>query len=152
MRGTIRLPRIQFRRIDVPPAGSIDVYAANSLVGKFSSAGFVGDVSGGVKLPVAAYGADGALTLKSGVAILTKATAGAYTLAAPAATTDGGKILYIVASTAQAHTVTQATPGFNGGGASSDVATFGGAAGDSLMVVAYNGVWYVLNARNVTIA
>lgn len=61
-----------------------------------------------------------------------------------------GTVLNIVATTAQAHTVTNTT-GFNAGSTASDVATFGGAIGDSMSVIALSGVWYVLNLRNVTL-
>ena len=72
----------------------------------------------------------------------------AMTLPAPV---QHGATMFIVSTTANAHTVTYAA-GFNGGGAGADVATFGGAAGDSLMLIALGGVWYVMNATNVTLA
>jgi len=56
-----------------------------------------------------------------------------------------------IAGSAQAHVVTQTTPGFNGGGASVDVATFGGALGDNMLLEAYNGAWYTVSTRNVTL-
>ena len=99
---------------------------------------------------VAVFAADGAINIKSGVAVLTKATAGAYTLAAPAEA-DNGKRLLIVSRTAVAHTVTQTTPGFNGGGTGSDVATFGTSIGNCFELVAYNSVWHVVSLRNVTL-
>jgi len=95
--------------------------------------------------------ANGAIGIKQGLAALTKAGGAAMTLAAPTAGTDDGKVLRIVATTANAHTVTQTTPGFNNAGTSGDVGTFGGAVGDSLTVIAYNGVWYTLSIRNVTL-
>lgn len=95
----------------------------------------------------------GAITIKDGTVIITGGSATAATLAAPTAGTDDGKTLNIIAGTAQAHTVTQAAPGFNSAGAAGDVATFGGAIGDSLCVVAYNGAWLLKGGlRNVTIA
>lgn len=97
-----------------------------------------------------AYGASGAITIQTGTVLLTKAGVGAMTLAAPS-TAQNGTRLRIVSTTAQAHTVTQTTPGFNNGSTASDVATFGGAIGDNFMIEAYNGVWYVLGLRNVTL-
>jgi len=88
--------------------------------------------------------------------ILTKGSAAAVTLAAPTAGKpekggmDGFRIRFIAGS-AQAHVVTQTTPGFNGGGASVDVATFGGALGDNMLLEAYNGAWYTVSTRNVTL-
>lgn len=113
-----------------------------------ATGGFVGVVTS----PITSFSADGAITIKQGIARLTKGTAGAYTLAAPTAGTDDGKELIIIAGTAAAHTVTQATPGFNGAGTGADVATFGGAKGDNLRLMAVNGEWLVLTLRNVTLA
>jgi hypothetical protein len=95
---------------------------------------------------------DGAITLKDGTVFVTKATAAALTLAAPSAGTDDGKRLAIITTTAAAHTVTQTAPGYNNGGAASDVATFTAAIGNSMVVAAYNGVWYTESLRNVTLA
>lgn len=96
--------------------------------------------------------ADGAITVKNGIVVITKGTAAALTLAAPTATTDDYKRLTVVSTTAAAHTVTQTTPGFNNLGASGDVGTYGAAAGNTLVVIAYQGVWYTENAKGVTIA
>lgn len=94
----------------------------------------------------------GAIAIKSGIVMLTKAGVAAMTLANPTATTDDNKRLLIVAATANAHTVTQTAPGFNNAGAAGDVATFGGAVGDCMELVAYQGVWHVVSLRNVTLA
>lgn len=99
-----------------------------------------------------AYSASGAIAEKNGTVFLTKAGVAAMTLSAPTATSDDNKQLTIISTTAQAHTVNQASPGFNSGGAASDVATFGGAIGDSISLVAYQGVWYVESKTNVTLA
>jgi hypothetical protein len=133
-----------------------------------ASAGFTGDLTGnvtgnvagnvtgnsagvhvgGLQLPMQVISGDGAITIKTGVVILTKGSAAAITLAAPTATTDDGKILYIIAGSAQAHVVTVTGAA---GGSGQDVGTFGGAINDSTVLVAYNGVWYVVGApRNVT--
>jgi hypothetical protein len=108
-------------------------------------------VSAGVQEVAVVAAVDGAITAKRGVVIITKATAAALTIAAPTATTDDGKVVRIIAGTAAAHTVTQASDGFNGAGSSGDVATFGGAAGDSMEIVAYQGKWYTTTLRNVTL-
>ena len=60
--------------------------------------------------------ATGAITISAGVVVLTKAGVAVMTIAAPAVGMDGA-MLVIVSSTAQAHTVTFATTGFNGAGA-----------------------------------
>lgn len=97
--------------------------------------------------------ADGAISIKDGVVIITKASAAALTLANPTATVDDYKILRIISATAAAHTVSNAAgAGFNAGGSGADVGTFGGAKGDNLVVMAYQGVWYVVSKVNVTLA
>ena len=117
-----------------------------------SAGGFTGDVTGdlvgGVQLASQVLTDDGAITIKSGVVILNKAGAIAATLAAPTATTDDFKVLHIVSITAQAHTITATTIGFNAGDTASDVATLGAAIGNGLSVVAYQGEWYVLPGGN----
>lgn len=87
---------------------------------------------------VALYPANGAIAIATGVHALTKGSAGAYTLAPPAAA-DEGKRLLIVARTAFAHTVT-ITEGIGGKGASFDVITFA-AVGDSIHLLADNLHW-----------
>jgi hypothetical protein len=101
---------------------------------------------------LAVASADGAITAKTGVVVITKATAAALTIAAPTDVTDDGKQLLIVSSTAAAHTVTNAAPGFNGGGAGEDVATFGAAKGNAMRVVAYGATWYAVSLTGVTLA
>lgn len=109
-------------------------------------------ISGMIDIPPSQIAsANGAITIKHGTVFLTKAGVAAMTLADPTATTDDGKVLRIVAVTANAHTVTNTT-GINGAGASGDVGTFGGAKGDCIELIAYQGVWYTLNSRNVTLA
>jgi hypothetical protein len=99
-----------------------------------------------VQYPVVAYATDGAITLiAGGIAILTKGSAGAYTLAAPV---GSGAVLIIVAGSAQAHVVTVTGMAVGSG---QDVGTFGGAINDSTILVSYNSQWYVAGGtRNVT--
>lgn len=101
--------------------------------------------------PVAASG-DGAIAVKSGVVVITKGSAAALTIADPTAGTDDYKILRILAATAHAHTVdNSAGSGFNAGGAGADVGTFGGAKGDNIVLMAYQGDWFVISKVNVTL-
>lgn len=102
--------------------------------------------------PVTLASVDGAIGVKSGHVAITKGSAAALTLAAPVAGDDDGMRLTIVSETAFAHTVTQTTPGFNGGSTASDVATFGAAAGNALELVARNGTWWTVQAKGVTLA
>lgn len=101
--------------------------------------------------------AAGAISARSGLVIITAGSAIALTLAAPtagsvAAGGDDGKLLIIQSNTAFAHTVTNTTPGFNGGGAASDLATFGAAIGNNLVLRAYNGRWLVQSSVGATLA
>lgn len=63
---------------------------------------------------------------------------------------QNGMIMVISATNASAHTLTY-TAGFNGGTTARDVATFGGAVGDNIVVYANAGVWWVISTRNVTL-
>lgn len=100
--------------------------------------------------PVQTILVDGAITIGQGTVFITKATAAAITIANPPTGVDGAR-LKIISTTAAAHTVTY-TAGFGGGTTARDVATFGGAINDGFEIVAYQGLWYAANTRNVTIA
>jgi hypothetical protein len=108
-----------------------------------------GELTGGRPLQVAS--ADGAVVIKSGTEIITKAGVCALTLANPTSGVHDGVEMTFLSATAHAHTITNAG-GINGAGASGDVATFGAAKGNSITLVAYLGVWYVKNLTGVTLA
>ena len=100
------------------------------------------------------FGADGAVTGPAGTGtvpvsttliFLTKATAGAYTLAAPAK--DQQNKITFISTTAAAHTVTMA-----GNAAATDVATFAANIGSSMTFQASNGVWAAVGGNGVTVA
>lgn len=94
------------------------------------------------------YTASGAITIQPGVSFINGSTL-AMTLANP--TTDqNGLIMVILATNGSAHTVTY-TAGFGGGTTARDVATFGGAVNDGFTIIAFNGIWWVINTRNVTL-
>lgn len=97
--------------------------------------------------------ADGAITVKNGVCIISKTVPGvvAATLADPTTGTDDFKRLTIINGTAHASTVTSASS-FGGGGAGEDVATFSGVVGDVLNLMAYAGKWYVIGYHQCTLA
>jgi hypothetical protein len=105
----------------------------------------VASADGAIAIPQAQYGPQNTV-------FITKGTAAALTLAAPTAGDDDGKELTIMSTTAAAHTVTNTSPGFNNGSTSKDVATFGAAIGNNLVVQAYNGVWLVVSQVGVTLA
>jgi len=93
----------------------------------------------------------GAITAKNGICLLNKAGVIAATLANPTDVTDDFKRLSIRSLTAQAHTVT-VTGGFGNGGTGEDVATFSGAIGDGIELMAYGGKWYITGSHQVTVA
>lgn len=103
-------------------------------------------------------GATGSLAVGpyDGSAFLTKSTAGTnYTLAAPVAGPginggDDGTELAIITTTAAAHVVTVGAGLING--ATNGKATFTAAVGNSVVLVAYNGVWYTKDLNGVTIS
>lgn len=82
----------------------------------------------------------------AGRAVLKTGTAGHMTLVAPA---SDNILLIIVAADAEAYLVTCGTSGKLNGGT---VGTFGGAIGDSLILLSSGGVWLALLANGVTIA
>jgi hypothetical protein len=88
------------------------------------------------------------------VAMLVDAAAGAYALAAPVAGTDDGKRVEIIAKTAQPHVVTidVASPPVTPINETFTVMTFGGAIGDSIVLRAYDGNWYVVSNINVVLS
>ncbi len=102
------------------------------------------------------FGADGAITGPSGSGVptsntlvyLTKATAGAYTLAGPAK--DQINTVTFISTTAAAHTVTY-TAGFSGNTTSSDVATWAATINGTLTIKAQGGTWAIVSAYLVTI-
>ena len=89
---------------------------------------------------VISYGVSGAITppINNTTIYLTKATAAAMTLAAPAS--DQSNVVTVVSLTAAAHTITY-TAGFYQNTTSSDVVTFPSTSGACWIFQAKNGVW-----------
>lgn len=98
--------------------------------------------------PKEVMAANGAVTLFSGLVIITKGTACVMTLAAPAV--GDNRILIFDSTTAAAHTLT-ITAGLRGAGAGADVLTWGGAVGDGTTLYSYNGAWYVVPGTNLNV-
>lgn len=97
---------------------------------------------------VVSYGANGAIALPTTdtLALITKGSAAAMTLADPAGVPDG-TMLTIASTTAYAHTVTLTT-GYLGSAASS-VLTFVNTIGGSITLVAYKGLWACVNVSRI---
>lgn len=138
--------------------------SGTSITGSGAVSGTTGTFTGAVSAPsvatpdsFAAVTADGAITI--GVAnktyFITKAGVAAMTIVDPTATTHDGVHLTFVATTANAHTLSNAAGSgfFSSGGATKDVATFGGAIGDGISIIAYQGKWYIdpRGATNITL-
>jgi len=105
---------------------------------------------GGIQETVAAIAANGAIAVAPGSYFITKGSAlSASTLATPVSTTDDGKIMRFVSTTAFAHVISVASGKINGGAITT--ATFGGAIGDGISLEPYQGVFYTLHTRNVTL-
>lgn len=97
--------------------------------------------------------ANGAITIRDAVVLITKGSLCALTLAAPS-TAENGTRITIISTTAYAHTVTAPSAIIHWGdsGGADDVATFAAYAGASMTVIAYGGAWYVENLNGVTLA
>lgn len=104
-----------------------------------------------VLLNLVVAAANGAVAIQNSTVIITKGTACALTLGTPSTAQNGTRVRF-VSTTAAAHTVTNATVGFNNGGAGGDVGTFGAAIANGFEVVAYGGVWWSTWVVNVTFA
>lgn len=86
----------------------------------------------------------------AGFVVLTKATAGAYTLAVP---TEDGQALEITAGTAAAHVVTATGLLHNGiTGGAKNAWTSAAFLGSSLKLRAWNGKWHVISLQTGAVA
>jgi len=93
---------------------------------------------------------DGAIASVPATYFITKGSAlGSSTVANPTSTTHDGYRIKIVSTTAYAHVVSFNSGKINGG--SLTTATFGAQVGNTLCVVAYQGVWYAVENIGVTI-
>jgi len=97
--------------------------------------------------------AAGAIGIKEGTVFIGGSSATALTLVAPTAGLpsaggDDGKVLRIIATTAHAHTVTTPANKING---ADDTVTYAH-VGDSIELVAYNGVWLVNGTPTATLS
>jgi hypothetical protein len=134
----------------------VDVTGTVTADGGFATTGNV-EVDGTLysKGDIFPLSADGAVSITGydRTLVITKGSACALTIADPTTGTHDGIEMTFIATTAHAHTLdNSAGSGFNAGGAASDVATFGGARGDNITIVAYQGKWYVKSKTNVTLA
>lgn len=94
-------------------------------------------------------GATDAIPVNAGTVVVTSAGVDAMTLATPVAGTNDGLELTVISAGAHAHTITTAANKING---ADDTATFAAAAGNSITLVAYGGIWYAKNLTGVTLS
>jgi hypothetical protein len=104
----------------------------------------LGDSRGG-PLRFQVYADNGAITVNSHVAVLSKGTAGAYTLAAPTTAQNGTQIL-VLNTTGLAHVITVGAANAMidewGGAAIGNTLTLTAMEGIAVHLLAYNGKWY----------
>lgn len=136
--------------LTLPGTSSPDVTDSVDVIALLTAAILAIDARGTIQEPAAA----GAIAVAGGRVLLKAGSAAAMTLAAPAAglPSAGGQDgldFLIISTDAYAYTVTTAANGING---NKHIATFGGAAGDSVRLVAYNGVWYASELNGVTLS
>lgn len=89
------------------------------------------------------------IPIVSGVYVLTKATAGAYTLAAPTAA-QAGTFLTITNGTAAAHTITATSLVWDGTTGVNTTITFAAFKGSTIQLVAYDLLWHVVSQNTIT--
>lgn len=106
------------------------------------------DVDTGRSDGATTYTALGAITVQPGLVFINGTTL-AMTIIDPTLE-QNGMTMMIVSTNASAQTLTY-TAGFGGGTTARDVATFGGAVNDNIVIIAFNKVWWVLSTRNVTL-
>ena len=113
--------------------------------------GTAGDPVSTVKKKVTTITGDGAITIESGVVVLTKGSAAAITIAAPSAAQDGTTIT-IVAGTSWAHVVTGTNLFWAGetGGPFNKITT-AAFIGSAATIVAVGGLWLVVSDQIATV-
>lgn len=129
------------------------VLEAICLQGGFGSAAFAMFQGPQQENVVVLSGSTDVLPVKSGTIMLTTAGVDATTLAAPVAGSaanggDDGKVLTVVSTAAQAHTITTPTNAING---NKHIATFAAAIANSIVLQAYNGIWYMIAQIGITL-
>lgn len=133
------------------PAGT-----ALPIVGMTPSAALAAGslIGNSVEPPAVVSGSADALPMV-GTAVITSAGVDAATLGTPTAGSplvvsggQDGDYLWVIATTAQAHTITTAANKING---NKHIATFAAAVGNNILLYAYNGVWYMVSQTGITL-
>jgi hypothetical protein len=130
------------------------IIATNTIAETTAASGVTIDgllIKDGIVGTTQAITGDGAITIQNAVVLLSKAGAGAITIAAPTAGTHDGILIEVITLTAQAHVLTSGVEGFNDKGSSGTV-TWTAAIGNSVTLRAWNGNWYTVVKNGVTVA
>lgn len=106
--------------------------------------------AGRVTPSVQTISGDGAITIQSGVVLLTKGSAAAITLAAPSS--QDGTVIEITSTTDFAHVVTVTGGLWDGTATTNTTITFPVVAGGAARIIAFGTDWYVLSNQGTTIA
>jgi hypothetical protein len=137
----------------INPNTETDLFGPNSRIANLEAACFPGGLNNGSLSPVfqgattppskVYSGTQDALSYP-GVAVFSSTTVDAATLATPVVTTDDFKTLLIVDAGGASHTVTTATNKIVSGSTQAHkTLTFNGNQGASVLLRAYQGLWYV---------
>ena len=132
--------------------GTVTLTDAQTLTNKTLTAPTINGGTSSLNAAINTYSAAGAITISSGVHVLTGTAARAMTLAAPT-TGQNGTILTIMSSTKYAHTITF-TGGtlVDGSSAAFTTATCAAYAGAAIRVIAYGGKWYKNAINGITLS
>ena len=131
----------------VPFAGAAGLLSDDATLTFDSTAKALGAtvLKGGKQSTCTAKATDGAIASAPGTIVITKGSAlGSSTLATPTVTAHDGYVLRIVSTTAYAHVITVASGKVNGG-ANTTITFTSAAIGDSIVLEAYQGVWYTVS-------
>ena len=133
--------------VEMGGVAPVTATGSQTLTNKTLTSPVINGATGAQKVTV--YAADGAITVESHVAMLTKTSAGAYTLAAP---TANGQTITLVAGTSFAHVVTGTNLFWAGetGGPFNKVTT-AAFIGSAATLVAYNSLWHVVSDQIATV-
>lgn len=129
---------------------TIDAKGSGTITIGGTSTGKVVIGKGQITRQVETITGDGAITIQSGLVLLTKGSAAAITLAAPSSQ-DGTEIT-ITSTTDFAHVVTVTGGMWDGTATTNTTATFPVVAGGAITLVAFGTDWYVTNLQGVVCA
>lgn len=129
---------------------TIDAKGAGTITLGGTSTGKVSIPKAQITPQVQTIAGDGAITIQSGVVLLTKGSAAAITLAAPSS--QDGTIIEVTSTTAFAHVITVTGGMWDGTATTNTTATFPVVQGGAIRLIAFGTAWYVLGLQGVVCA